>query len=73
MMKKMTPFGGKLQGKNDVTWGQASSIGMPHDQKVNKAEKLTSLQKLRHYYQVQNRCYIGINFMFFYGLCGLIF
>jgi hypothetical protein len=33
-------FRGRLSGQNDVTWGQAS-IGVPHDQKVNKAEEIT--------------------------------
>jgi hypothetical protein len=28
-------------GKNDVTWGQANSIDMPPDLKVNKADELT--------------------------------
>jgi hypothetical protein len=27
-------------GKNDVTWGQANSTGMPPDTKVNKAKDL---------------------------------
>ncbi len=29
--------------KNDVTWGQANSTGMPPNPKVNKADKLTYL------------------------------
>ncbi len=33
---------GKL-GKNDVTWGQANSTGMPPNHKVNKAEEPTYL------------------------------
>jgi hypothetical protein len=28
-------------GKNDITWGQANSTGVPPNQKVNKAEELT--------------------------------
>ncbi len=30
-------------GQNDITQGQASSTGMPPDQKVNKAEQLAYL------------------------------
>jgi len=30
-------------GKNDVTWGQANSIALVPNQKVNKAEELTDL------------------------------
>jgi len=37
---------GKL-GKNDVSWGQANSPGMPPNQKkVNKVELLTYLYKM---------------------------
>jgi hypothetical protein len=30
-------------GKNDITWGQANSTGVPPNKKVNKAEELTNL------------------------------
>ncbi len=37
--QKMTSFSGAGKvGKNDVSWGQANSTGMPPDQKVKKAE-----------------------------------
>ncbi len=37
--------GAGKSGKNDVNWGQANNIGMPPDQKVNKAKYLTYLSK----------------------------
>jgi hypothetical protein len=37
----MTSFSGQSGwAKNDVTWRQANSTGMPPDQKVNKAKEL---------------------------------
>jgi hypothetical protein len=30
-------------GKNDITWGEDNSTGMPPNQKVNKAEEPTYL------------------------------
>jgi hypothetical protein len=35
--KKLHHSGGRL-GKNDGTWGQANSTGMPPNQKCKKAE-----------------------------------
>ncbi len=32
-----------MLGNNDITWGQANYTDMPLDQKVNKAEELTSM------------------------------
>jgi hypothetical protein len=47
MMSLMGAF--KL-GQNDVTWGQANSIGMPPDP-ISKQSRVTNLSLYKHWFQ----------------------